>query len=147
MQGGIATVVNIVNRDSILCNIVPYAIHRTQQSGVEWLHLMVVDDGRIPLIVNLVGIEIVGVVSCGGYYVHIPRRGCYHLVSELLHIGRVGIFWIPAMHNHIVHLYGSLAFGVSQSTPNAGLLAKLLDKTNVTIGEGAELLYGLLVLI
>ena len=60
LQTRIAAVVNIVNRDTILRYIVPYAVHCTQQRWVEWLHLVVVDDGRIPLVINLVGIEIVG---------------------------------------------------------------------------------------
>ena len=70
--GGDATVMDVINGNSVIRNIVPNSKHTTQQTRVLGIQLMSVKCAWIPFVVQSFHIEIVGIISGSGHNVGCP---------------------------------------------------------------------------
>ena len=96
------------------------------------------------MVVEVIAIQIVVVISCGGNDIEESIGNAHKLIALLLHIARIGIAIIPAVHNHVLRLNGGIALSVSQCTPAHSLFAEALNKADIVVGKLTELLDNLL---
>ena len=123
--------------------VIPYGKHTSQDGWILLLKYLVADYGWSPIVVEVVAVQIVVVVTCRWNNIDQSVRDADQLVTLLLHILRVGIAVVPAIHNHVFRLYRCIAIGMSQCTPTHSLFAVTLYETDIVIGKLAELLYNI----
>ncbi|EJX10632.1 hypothetical protein EVA_00808 [gut metagenome] len=141
LECGEHTVVNILDRDTVAYVVVPYSKHTAFNGRILFLEGLVADHCGRPRVVKPFAVEVVVIVTGCGHDVNGTVGDADKLVTQLLHVLRIGVAVEPAVHEYIFSLYGCLTLGVRQGTPNNSLLAEAFYKTDVVVGKFAELLY------
>ena len=144
LNGRERAVMDILDCDAIACYVIPYGKHATLYGGVFLLKCMIAYDGRCPVLVEILTVEIIVIISSGRDYVGKSVGDADELVSLLLHLHGVGISVVPDIHEHILMLDRCIPIGMGQGSPQNGLFAKTFHITYVVVREGAELLHHLL---
>ena len=140
LQGGEEAVMDVLDGDTVAHMVVPHGKHTTQNGGVFLLEDSLAHVGGRPLLIEILGIQVVVVVTGGRHDVNQAVGDADELVALTHHLLGVGIAVVPGTHDDVLRLDGRLAGSMGQRTPYAGLLAVALHQTDVTVGKGTELL-------
>ena len=138
--------VDIVDRDTVASHVIPYGKQTAKDIGVTHLECLVTNHVGSPSI-QAGQVEVVKVVTSGRHDVNHTVGDAHELIALLLHHIGVSIAVIPAVHDYVLSLHGSLTLSVCQCTPYASLLAEALNEADVVVSECTELLNHLLVLV
>ena len=127
--------------------VIPHGIHTAQDGRVFLVEHHIGHVCRCPFLIQMLRVQVVIVIACGGDDVQQSVRHADKFVAQLHHLLRIGIAVVPGIHDDILGLHGSLALGVRQGTPHAHLLAEAFHIFNIMVRKGAELLHHLLILV
>ena len=132
-------VVYVLDADAVAGMVVPEREQTSFEPRVRRVEGLIADVGRSPALIERFGVEIVVVVSCGGDNVDLIVGDAQDVVSQRVHLFRVGITVVPAVHQDSVRFDRGGALGVGQRAPEHRLLAERLDVAEIAVGERAEL--------
>ena len=94
-------VVDVFDGNAIAGVVVPNGKHTSLDGGVVFFKLLTADDGGSPRVVEVFGVEIVVVVTCGGHDIDISVGNADELIALLFHVGGVGKAVVPDVHEHV----------------------------------------------
>ena len=124
--------------------VVPYGKHSAENGRVVLLELLVANLRRSPRIVKIPAIQVIVIIARCRNDVNQSVRNAHQFIAQALHLLRVSITIVPAMHHHVLRLHLGVALGMSKCAPNGCLLAKRLHIFNIMVGEITEFLHHLL---
>ena len=140
-------VVNIFCTDTIAYMVVPYGEHSSYHGRIAFLELHAADNGRCPIVVEIMAVEIIVIVAGSRHDVDQSVGDADKFIAQLLHIFRIGKTIVPATHENVVRLHGRFAGRMGERAPDHGLLAELLDILDIAVGKFAELLHHFLLAV
>ena len=132
---------NIFHCDAVTHMVVPHCKHATLYGWVVFIEMLTPNHSRCPIIVQVLAIQIVVIISGSRHYIHQSVGYAHQFIALALHLARVGIAVIPAIHQHAIALHMGVALGMSERTPHNSLLTVAFNKADVVVGELTEFLH------
>ena len=105
---------DVFDRDAVAGVVVPDGKHTALDAGVLLFKLHTADVGRRPAVVEPLAVEIVIIIAGGRHDIDISVGDANELIALLFHIFGLRKTIIPATHQDVLRLDGSVAVGVSQ---------------------------------
>ena len=139
--------VDILCRDTVTTMVIPYSIHTTEDSRILFIENFLAYMSWCPVFIQVLAVQIVVVITGSRHDVSQSVRDRNQLIALLDHFTRFGISIIPCTHDDVFALHRRFTIGMSQGTPNTGLLAETFHIADVTVGKFTELFYDLRVFV
>ena len=81
MHGRVDAMVDIAYRNAVVTDVVPDAKHTAVNLRIALGELLLSYLGGCPCLIEILAVEIVIVIACGGYDLDVSVRNSYHVVT------------------------------------------------------------------